>query len=142
MQTYVLAVQTDSASTLFEVIDKINFVGPDSEKSKRWENGFLNGNVTVVKNNGLENITLGSFWDGENLIINESGEPLKYYNKENTVLLLSNNYVFAGLNLSQDENTRAKFEAAIESNLIGIDATNMGKVEIGSVWNGTEFINQ
>lgn len=141
MRTYVLAVQVDDDSPLFEVIDKIDIGDVNLEKYERWHNGFSNGNVTVIKNGGLERVTLGSFWDGNSLIINESGEDLKHYSKENTLLLLSNNYVFAGLNLSQEEYFRGKFEAAAESNLIGLDVTDMENIEVGSVWNGTGFIS-
>lgn len=142
MGRYALAVQMEEASLLFEVTDIIvTDFHPDPALVNRWNNGFLNGNVTFIKNNKIEKVSYGSYWDGNNLILNESEELIKRYNKENSILALSNNYVFGVLSLSENEYSRQKYEAALESNLIGIDVSNIQGVNIGSIWNGTEFIS-
>lgn len=142
MGRYALAVQVEEDSSLFEVIDMIiTDFAPDSALIDRWNNGFLNGNVTFIKNDNIEKASPGSYWDGNNLILNESEELIKRYNKENSILALSNNYVFGVLSLSENEYSRQKYEAALESNLIGIDVSNIQGVNIGSIWNGTEFIS-
>lgn len=142
MGRYALAVQVEEDSSLFEVIDMIfTDFSPDSALIDRWNNGFLNGNVTFIKNDNIEKASSGSYWDGNNLIFNESGELIKRYEKGNSILVLSNNYVFGLLLLSENEYSRQKYEAALESNLIGIDISNIEGVNIGSIWNGTEFIS-
>lgn len=142
MYKYAFAVQLEENSNLFEIFDIILInQSSNNEMINRWKKGFLNGNVTLLKNNNVEKISENSFWDGEKFIFNNNFKSFEYYNKNLSIVLLSNNYVFGLINLPEDQYVKDKYEAALDSNVIGIDISNIDNVELGSIWNGTEFIN-
>lgn len=141
MNTYAFAVQLEENSNFFEifVITSI-YVDMPNNIFIRWQNGFLNGDVSVIKNN-IGTIKEGSFWNGNSLVDNESGNILNIDYIDGSrygIILLSNNYVFGGANVS-GVNVE-KFEAALESKVIGIDITNTD-ANLGSIWDGTQFVN-
>lgn len=142
MDTYAFAVKLDSGSNLFEVFEQVFIGGEKNPEIKlRWKKAFSEGNVTLIKNENIEKISVGSFWDGSNLIFNENELPLQYYDKNHCAIALSNNYVFGTLIIADDVNVKEKFDAAFSSEVIGIDTTDMPEANLGSIWDGTKFIN-
>lgn len=138
MSLYAFAVKIENNSNLFEVFELIN-VEDTQSMSNRWKQAFAAGNVSLIQNVNVEKISMGSKWDGENFIFNEDGEVLKYYNKDNAAIMLSNNLVYGGILFADEPHSRAMQIAAVNSENIGIDVTDIPGVNLGSIWDGTSF---
>lgn len=140
MKIYVFAVKLDEPN-LYEVFERVA-ITEYQKMYDRWENGFSEGNVSLIRNIDIEKISVGSTWDGTTFVFNENEEPLEYYNKNNCAIVLSNNKVFGHLIFGPEQESIDLFLAATQHEVIGIDATDVPGVNFGTIWDGEKFIKQ
>ena len=96
MKIYVFAVKLDEPN-LYEVFERVA-ITEYQKMYDRWEKGFSEGNVSLIRNTNIEKISIGSTWDGENFIFNENQD---YY---------INLYIKTENNLNNKEYIELNFE--------------------------------
>ena len=137
---YAIGVEVDNNGS-YEVFDVIMLPFNDDEFFHRWNNGMSSGSAKVIYVSGVSSIYVndiyenGVFSRGEN-----SGKEIIISPGRDTFAFLSNNAVFGSMSFESGSFGAQKYMAASSENMMAFDITNLPDVNLGYVWNGSEFI--
>lgn len=154
-QNKVYAAATKIGETSYEVFGMWDFdLGHVvlKDRSERIDLAINNNAISSMVATGKENVAIGATWDGENFLLpNEmaigwsfdAGIPkMSIEGKRSLFCFLDGNTVFF-ITSSIDETQHSDmFAAAFTNGAIMLDITDEPDVKEGSIWNGTNWINE
>lgn len=142
---FVFAVKLDEFENMHEVFDIFIFTDEYPELLERWANGFKNNDVEVINilnlNPTPKTINIGSFWDGEKFISEKITTSIELNENFTSYAFLDSNKIVFGAHLIKKINQfyNEKWQAAMTSKVVGIDATDYPEVNLGYLWDGNTF---
>lgn len=142
---FVFAVKLEETKNIYEVFDIMIITDEHPDRLDKWSKGFANNDVKVIDVSSLsprpKTINNGSFWNGKEFISKDNINEVEI--SDNFTLhayLDSDNTVFALHAIKKiDQFYNEKWQAALTSEVVGIDATNYPEVILGHLWDGNNF---
>lgn len=142
---FVFAVQLEEFENIYEVFDISIITDQHPEVLDRWSKGFSNNDVEVINVSNLlpipKTISVGDFWDGTKFISEKPINPIELNENFTAHAYLDTNKVVFGVHFIKKINKfyDEKWQAAMTSKVIGIDATDYPDVILGHLWDGIKF---
>jgi hypothetical protein len=129
---YALAVEIEPL--LFEVFDII-YLEKNSEIDLRYKVGTLSPAIAVYTKNNSR-LKVGSFWDGQNIVSEETEGFFDINSDQDAYVFISNSKMFGIVVKLKDHPDNYKYQAAFESNVILINVSSESNVGLGDLWDG------
>jgi hypothetical protein len=129
---YALVVEIDTS--LFEVFD-IVYLEQGSEIDLRYNNGTLSPAIGVRPKN-KSNIKVGSFWDGQNFVSQETNGFVNINSDQDAYVFISDSKMFGIVVKLKEDPDNDKYQAAFESNVLLINASSETSIGLGDLWDG------
>lgn len=142
---FVFAVKLEEFENIYEVFDIFFVTEQHPEPMKRWSEGFANNDVEVIDisrlDPSLKTFDVGSFWNGSSFVPKITLNRIEINENFTSYVFLDTNKVSFGAHLIKKEHEfyNQKWQAAMTSKVIGLDATDYPEVVLGYLWDGNSF---
>lgn len=142
---FVFAVKLEEFENIYEVFDIFFVTEQYPDFLKRWSEGFSNNDVEVINVSSLnptpKTFDVGSIWDGTKFIPKITINRIEVHENFISYAFLNTDKVVFGAHLIKkvDEFYIQKWQAAMTSKVIGLDATDFPEVILGYLWDGNNF---
>ena len=139
MHKFLIAVETEDNSGIYEVFDYIYLMPDNTESIKRWTQAAANDHYFMDCSN-MENITLeaillpdGTFSPKEGEVDHAKDNPIRVF-----ALIYDNKiYGLNFVNIGSEKETRYDF--AMSSKVIAINGADYPNTNLGDIWDGITF---
>jgi hypothetical protein len=140
MKKYAFGVEAEVAGT-FELFELVDVPDTFANIQQVWSAGILAGNPELVQVSGVSGISSGdSYADG---VFTNNSETNSVSLSDDTIVfaIVSNSIVYGFVSMEKNSFNAEKYLAAVESNTIVLDVTEVPNAAIGAIWDGSRIIS-
>lgn len=139
MKKYLIAVEIEEGLGQYEVFDYVLFEPNYEDGIKRWSEATSQENY-IKDCTGMKNLTLLATLDNDRFIPVDGEFDHSTVFTDRIFGLISDNKVYGIIFVNKGSEKEVRYDHAISSKVIAIDASNYEKANLGYIWNGTDFI--
>lgn len=142
VNTYLMLVETEDNSGLFEVFDTI-VLAKGTPTDIIWSQNAKPGSY-LLDCTGMNSITLNSYFDGNSFILDPNGKTYDLSDVENgtkVVAMMYEDKVFSLFLVAPLSIKYTKYDMALDSKTICLLNDSDSFVNLGYIWNGEQFLN-
>jgi hypothetical protein len=138
---YVIAVEIEENSNLFEVFDYF-LLEKNTDMDLRYSENTKPGNY-LLDCTGMNNLTLNAYFDGEIFIPDPSNELIDVGDEKDGSKIIAQLYddkLYGLFAVHKDSPKYIRYEMAMDSKVVCIKNESNLFINLGDIWDGTKFL--